>query len=326
MTTQTDSEVSVLLVDDNPDDVSIIRRLLTQYTHTHFKVRATSTLGSCLEQLEDEGTDLLMLDYSLPAEDGISFLRRANSLMSLPPVIIVTGQNDYRLAAEAIRSGASDCIYKHSMTSQTLGQSLQEALAKSHNELALARFDNNIITALVETASRVDPTTGGTRLARRAEALGRGLELSEHEIDVLRYGALLHDIGKLGVRNELICRPGSLTEAELAEVQLHPLIGERICAPLRLSRELRPIIRHHHERWDGTGYVDGLAREDIPFLARVISVVDAFDAMTSDRPYRAAAPYSAAVETLRAGAGSQWDPDIVAVFTKQVCRGLHGPP
>jgi putative two-component system response regulator len=323
MTALRDSELTVLLVDDNPDDVSIIRRLLTQYEPAHYKVRATDSLGNCLDLLEEEGADLLMLDYSLPAEDGISFLRRAQTFMQLPPVIIVTGQNDYRLASEAIRSGASDCIYKHGMTSQSLGRAVQQALAKFDSDLVLSRFDDNVILALVEVASRIDPTTGGLRLAELAETLGRGLGLSEHELGILRLGALLHDIGKLGVRNELICRPGSLTADEYAEVRLHPLIGERICTPLRISRELTPIIRHHHERWDGAGYVDGLAGEEIPFLARVIGVVDSFDAMTVNRPYRSALTNRIAVQRLRAGAGRQWDPNIVAVFTDQVTRGLH---
>src|SRR3990167_8857509 len=113
------SEIRVLLVDDNPDDVSIIRRLLAQYQRANFQVLSASSTGSCLELLEADGADLL-LDYLLPAEDGISFLRRASAIVDLPPVIIVTGLADHRLVAEAIRSGASDCIYKSAMTSQTL--------------------------------------------------------------------------------------------------------------------------------------------------------------------------------------------------------------
>src|SRR5688572_20699309 len=118
---------------------------------------------------------------------------------------------------------------------------------------------------------------------------------------MLRYGAVLHDIGKLGVRSDLISKPGPLTEAEFEEVRQHPLIGERMVTPLKLARELAPMIRHHHERWDGAGYVDGLAGIEIPLLARVISVVDAFDATTMDRPYRDALELDEAVSRLREG-------------------------
>jgi putative two-component system response regulator len=303
--------VRILLIDDNPDDVSIIRRLLSQYQRAHFSVFSASSTGSCIELLEAGGADIILLDYSLPTEDGLSFLRRAASLVDLPPVIIITGLGDHRLAAEAIRSGASDCIYKHAMTSQSLGHSVQQALAKFRHDVEMGRYDGNIIAALVETAAKVDPTAGGTRLADLAESVGNALQLSSYQIELLRYGAVLHDVGKLGVRNELILKPGPLTDDEFDEVRLHPLIGERICSPLRLARELGPIIRHHHERWDGGGYVDGLSGDSIPRLARVISVVDAYDAMTTDRPYRDALSSGEAHRRLVAGAGSQWDPEVV---------------
>ncbi|HLG10215.1 MAG TPA: HD domain-containing phosphohydrolase [Dehalococcoidia bacterium] len=311
-------EVKVLLVDDNPDDVSIMRRLLGQYERTHFEVSSASTTGNCLALLEADGVDLLFLDYAMPGEDGIAFLRRAAGVVDLPPVIIITGSADYRLIAEAIRWGASDCVYKNAMTSHTLGMAAQQALAKSRHEIELSRYDQHIITALVRTSADVDPTTGGPRLAALAETLGRGLELNDHQVQLLGQGALLHDVGKLGVRSELIMKPGPLTEEEYEEVRLHPLIGERLCAPLRLSRELGPIIRHHHERWDGKGYVDGLAGDEIPLLARVISVVDAFDAMTTNRPYRAALSETVALGRLHKGAGTQWDPEVVEVFLEQM--------
>jgi putative two-component system response regulator len=307
-------EIRVLLVDDNPDDVSIIRRLLTQYERIQFVVLSTNSTGNCLTLLEAGEADLLFLDYSLPGEDGLAFLRRAAGVMNLPPVIIITGQGDYRLVAEAIRSGASDCIHKHAMTPQTLGHAAQQALAKFRHEEELSRFDQNIIRALVRTSEEVDPTAGSPRLADLAESLGRGLNLSDYQIDTLRHGALLHDVGKLGVRTEVITKPGPLTDDEYEEVRLHPLIGERMCAPLHLPRELGQIIRHHHERWDGNGYVDGLSKVEIPLLARIVSVVDAFDAMTTSRPYRDAMPLEEALGRLGEGAGSQWDPEVVEVF------------
>src|SRR3972149_5406765 len=315
------SEIRVLLVDDNPDDVSIIRRLLAQYQRANFQVLSASSTGSCLELLEADGADLLLLDYLLPAEDGISFLRRASAIVDLPPVIIVTGLADHRLLAEAIRSGASDCIYKSAMTSQTLGKAVQQALAKFRHDADLSRYDDNIVHALAETAQRVDPTAGGARVAAISVQLGLALDLGDHQVCLLRVGGLLHEIGKLGVRREVICKPGPLTPDEEEEVRAHPLIGERLCAPLRLSREIGPMIRLHHERWDGHGYVDGLAGQDIPFLARIVGVADAFDAMTMERPYRSALPAEEALRQLESGAGSQWDPEVVAVLVQLAKQG-----
>jgi len=195
-----------------------------------------------------------------------------------------------------------------------LAASLAWFSARQRDRVGLVLFDQNIVEALVRTSADVDPTSGGKRLAELAETLGRALNLNDYQVQTLRTGALLHDVGKLGVRKEVICKPGPLTDEEYEEVRLHPLIGERMCAPLHLSRELGQIIRHHHERWDGGGYVDGLTKVEIPLLARVISVVDAFDAMTITRPYRDALSPEEALSRLKAGAGSQWDPEVIEVF------------
>ena len=137
---------------------------------------------------------------------------------------------------------------------------------------------------------------------------------------LLRYGAILHDIGKIGVSEAILGKPGPLTEVEWEKMREHPVVGESICAPLRFSHQVAPIIRHHHERWDGEGYVDSIAGEEIPFLARVISIVDAFDAMSSDRAYRPALSIGETVRRLSEGAGSQWDPQITRAFVDLVLR------
>jgi putative two-component system response regulator len=157
-----------------------------------------------------------------------------------------------------------------------------------------------------------------------AVQLGKALYLDEGQLVLLRHGAILHDIGKIGVKETILHKPGPLTKAEWSEIKEHPAIGEVICAPLRFSHNVGPIIRHHHERWDGRGYPAALAGEQIPFLARVISVIDAFDAMTSDRPYRDALSVEEAATRLDAGAGHQWDPDITGTFLEIVKQGGPG--
>ncbi|HET7028308.1 MAG TPA: HD domain-containing phosphohydrolase, partial [Candidatus Limnocylindrales bacterium] len=152
------------------------------------------------------------------------------------------------------------------------------------------------------------------RLAMVAARLGEGLGLRIEEREAIAYGALLHDVGKIGVPEAILSKPGALSPDEWIVLRRHPEIGERICRPLALSREFAPIVRHHHERWDGTGYPDGLRGEAIPLGARVVGLADAFDAMTHDRPYRAALSVSAALEELRRQSGRQFDPGLVEPF------------
>lgn len=163
------------------------------------------------------------------------------------------------------------------------------------------------------------------RLADHACLLGRALGLMEEDLDILRKGAILHDIGKIAVREEVLQKPGSLSEEEFNEIKLHPEVGERICGPLRCADLVLPIIRHHQERWDGKGYPDGLRGEQIPLMARILSIADAYDAMLSPRPYRPALEPEEAQENLRQGAGAQWDPHLIDVFLAAVRRREHVP-
>ena len=160
------------------------------------------------------------------------------------------------------------------------------------------------------------------RLADLALMVGRRLGLSDPALAVLRQGALLHDIGKLGVDPAIVRKDGPLTGAEYAQMQQHPLIGERIVRPLRLAAAVAPIVRHHHERWDGRGYPDRLQGEEIPLEARIIFACDAFHAMTTDRPYRDALTVDEAFVRLADAAGTQFDPAVV-----EIClRVLKQPP
>ena len=152
------------------------------------------------------------------------------------------------------------------------------------------------------------------RLAFYSVVIGERLQLGGDAMTALRYGALLHDVGKLGVDELIIRKGGPLTPAEYRVMQQHTLIGERIVQPLRMGSSVGPIVRYHHERWDGRGYPDGLAQEGIPLGARIVAVADAFDAMTTTRPYNRVLSVDEAAERLGAGAGIYWDPQVVAVF------------
>jgi len=317
----------ILIVDDSAEDARIIQQLLGRYGAASTELLYADSTMACLERLQEEGADLVLLDYSMPGEDGLTFLRRLAGVVRLPPVVLLTGQGDERLAVQAIRSGAFDYVPKGEMTSERLGRVLEDAVATFQREEELSHLDDQIMIALAAAAEGRDPTTGGhlQRISRCAALLGHELGLDDCEIDVLRYGAMLHDIGKLAVDPRILRKPGPLNGDEWEEMQQHVIVGERICTCLWCSRQVAPIIRHHHERWDGRGYLDGLAGDEIPLLARIVSVVDAFDAMATDRPYRKALRPAAILRELHEGRGTQWDPDITDVFIELVARDALDP-
>lgn len=154
-----------------------------------------------------------------------------------------------------------------------------------------------------------------------ATAVARRLGMTKHELEALRYGALFHDIGKIGVPDSILNKPSPLTPEEWEIMKRHPVIGEQILAPLGFLDGVLPIVRHDHERWDGSGYPDGLAGEDIPLGARIVLVCDAYNAMTSDRPYRDALPRAEAIQRLRQGIGTQFDPGVVEAFRQVLTDG-----
>jgi putative two-component system response regulator len=305
--------VHVLLVEDNVDDAEIIRRMLETCTYAKLKLHHAGSTVEGARRLKGNGVDLLLLDYGLPDEDGLTFLRRLTARHDAPPVIILTGQGSERIAAEAIREGAFDYFPKGAISPDLLGEAIYRAVRRFREEDDLRRYDEQIVFALAATAERRDASNGGhlQRIGFYAVQTGKALGLEDRDLKLLRYGALLHDIGKLMVDQATLRKPGRLNSDEWDEVKQHPIVGERMCASLSLGREIGPIIRHHHERWDGRGYVDGLREEQIPFLARIVSVADAYDAMSTDRPYRLALSPGEVKLRLSEGAGMQWDPTVV---------------
>lgn len=183
------------------------------------------------------------------------------------------------------------------------------------------------IKALARAIEVKDPYTHGhsERVTEYALMIADAMRLDEREKQKLKYAATLHDIGKIGIAGRVLNKPGALTEEEYSHVKTHPLLGDSIIEPVDFLQEPRPIILHHHERYDGKGYPEGLKGEDIPLCARILSVADAFEAMRSDRPYRRALPLGEAVEELRRNAGTQFDPAVVEVFLS-VLEGYGGDP
>jgi putative nucleotidyltransferase with HDIG domain len=172
-----------------------------------------------------------------------------------------------------------------------------------------------MLAAISRALEERDQTHGhGARVAALAEPVAHGLGWGTVRIATLRWGALLHDIGKVSVRGEVLRKPGPLTLEELAEIREHPRAGAELVQPLRSARHTLPYVLHHHEWWNGTGYPAGLRGEEIPIEARVLAIADAFDAMTSPRPYRHALTHERALVEIESCAGTQFDPAIASLF------------
>ena len=309
---------SVLIVDDVEGNVRLLESLLAADGHA---VRTASDGAEALRAVRAEPPDLVLMDVIMPEVDGFAACRaiKQNSSTRLIPIVLVTSLDDTASRLRGIEAGADDFISKPF--------NAPELRARVRSLLRLKRYTDDldsaesVILSLAMTIEARDAATAGhcQRLAAYACALGRSLGLDEGDITALRRGAFLHDVGKVGIPDAVLLKPGRLTHEEYELVKQHTIIGERLCGELRLLRTVRPIVRHHHERLDGSGYPDGLRGEAIPLLAQIMGIVDVFDALRTERPYSVALPFAQAAEELRREAARGWHrADLVATFLGQV--------
>jgi len=311
----------VLVVDDGAANRQLVEAYLAGLD---CDVRLAEDGPSALARLETEPPDLVLLDVQMPGMDGYEVCRRIKSTIrgKLIPVVMITALNQTDDRVRALESGADDFMAKP--------VDRVELVARVRSALRLkAVYDTldgaeNVIFALAAAVEAKDPFTENhtQRVADSARHIGVRLGLSELQVDTLHRGGLIHDIGKIGVPEAILLKAGPLNPEEQALMRRHVVIGENIVRPLRTGINLLPIIRHHHERFDGDGYPDRLAGKDIPHLARIVAVCDAFDALVNDRPYRARRPVEEALTVLADGAGTQWDPEVVDVMLSDA-RATH---
>lgn len=303
----------IMVVDDNREAGAALAALLELSDHT---VEHVTDGRAAFEAIGRRTPDLVILDVQLPDMDGYEIcdeLKHNPATWQIPIIMVtVEGQRAGRL--QGLEAGADDYLQKP-VDMQELDVRIRSLLRLKRRTEQLEQAEA-VIFALARTVEAKDAYTEGhlQRLAHYALAIGESLGLSASELVALRYGALLHDVGKVGVDELIIRKGGPLTPAEYHVMQQHTLIGERIVQPLRMSAAVGPIVRYHHERWDGRGYPDGLLHEAIPLGARIVAVADAFDAMTTTRPYNRVLSAAEAAERLRAGAGAYWDPVVVSAF------------
>lgn len=312
----------VLVVDDDAQ----IRRTLAALVRAHGFEAITAADGQeGLDTFRDVNPDLVLCDVMMPTMDGFEFCRRLKSdpESRLTPVVLITGLGNLEDRVSGIEAGADDFLSKPFEEVELVARVRSLIRVKEYTD-ELERAETVLFTLARAIEARDAYTEGHCeRLSFYGSVLAARLGLPEVEIEAVRKAGIVHDIGKISVPDRILHKAGPLTPEERAVIEEHPVTGERICGDLRSFRLLLPIIRHHHEKLDGTGYPDGLSGAAIPMTARVLQVVDVFDALTTDRPYRSALPVQAALEVLtdetRRG---WWDPDILEVFREVVADGI----
>jgi len=315
----------VLVVDDD----EAYRRLLDGMLRSRgFEVKTASDGWEGLAEFDRWQPDLVLLDVDMPGMSGFELCRAIKQRPDsrLTPVVLVTGLSATEDRIRGIEAGADDFLTKPVDRNELTARVRSLASLKAYtDELEQAEA---VLFALARGIEGKDPYTEGhcERLADYSAILGRRMGLPPEQITALRRAGTVHDLGKVAVPDAILLKRGPLTPEEWAIMREHPVIGERICAPLKSFRLVLPIIRHHHERADGSGYPDGLRGMEIPMTARVLQVVDVYDALTTERAYKPALTAASALDTLAEEVKrGWWDGDILAEFRKLLMESPASP-
>jgi putative two-component system response regulator len=312
---------TILVADDQAANRELLEELLTTQG---FKVITVSDGADALDELRRTQVDVVLLDVMMPHLSGFEVCERIKSDPStyLIPVIVVTALSGREDRIEGIKAGADDFLARPVDRMELLAR-VRSLLKLKYRTDELERAET-VLFSLARSIEGKDPYTHGhcERLAEYSASLGTHLGLPEEQIIALRRAGVVHDIGKIAVPDSILLKPGSLNEEEWKLIREHPVVGERICSPLKSFRLVLPIIRHHHERLDGSGYPDRLRGEDIPITARVLQIVDVYDALTTVRPYKPAFSITDALQTMKQEvARGWWDPNIFEQFEQYVRSG-----
>jgi putative two-component system response regulator len=309
----------ILVVDDEPLTVNLLTRFLQ---HEGYRVVTAADGLQALERVRQEAPDLILLDVTMPRMDGFTAceILKKDDHTALIPITMLTGQDDPDHHRRGIEAGADDFLSKPF--------DLIILRARIRAQLNIKRLTDqlehteSVIFMLAQAVEANDSYTEAHlhRISGYGEQVALAAGLNHEDVRAVRLGGILHDIGKIGIPDSILRKPGKLTEDEMDVMRKHPAIGAQIISQMRFATRVVPIVLGHHERWDGRGYPHSLAGENIPIGARIICIVDAFDAMTTTRPYREAMPIARALDQLREGRGAQFDPDLTDLFIGLVER------
>lgn len=336
MTNEELSLPRILIVDDQDDS----RCVLYDWLSEQYDCSQANSATEALNLLREQEFQLVLSDITMPGMTGLEMIPRLQELAPDTVVVMVSGMQTVESAIEALRLGAFDYLVKpfdlrqveagvkraleHRrllMAKRQHEERLEELVEQRTRELdqtltSLEQAYRSTLRALTAALETRDQETHGhsERVVTYSLRLGREYGLDSPRLKALEFGALLHDIGKIGVPDAILRKPTKLTEEEWVHMRVHPLHGQQILCGIEFLEAASRVVAQHHEKWDGSGYPLGLSGEDIDLCARIFSVADAFDAMTSDRVYRKGKSYAAAAQELDTWAGRQFDPQVVAAF------------
>ena len=308
----------ILIVDDESGARAALEFLLRR---EGFEVRDAADGPTAIQECATFRPDLILLDIMMPGMNGFEVCRhiKATPETRLTPVVLVTGLTTTEDRIIGINAGADDFLSKPI--------DLNELLARTRSLLRLKQYTDElenaeaVLFSLAHSIEARDPYTHGhcERLVEMSARMGERLGVPEEQIKALRRAGVVHDIGKVAVPDSILLKPGPLTADETKVMQKHPVVGERICAPLKTFRLVLPIIRHHHEKHDGTGYPDKLQGEEIPLTARILQLSDVYDALTTDRPYKVAFMPEVALDLMGEEAErGWWDRELFEAFREMI--------
>jgi len=332
---------SVLIVEDEPS----VREILSwRLSEEGYQCEVVSNAHDALQKLESGMRfEIMMSDIRMPGLSGVELLTKVREIEPDMAVVMVTAVSDVNTAIKTLRLGAFDYITKPFnldevciaveralekrdliLKNREYQLHLEEKIEEQTREIRNVYLD--AFKSLVSALEAKDKYTEGhsRRVTVYAVLIARKLDLPNTVIRKIHLAGLMHDIGKIGISEHVLNKPGSLSNEELFYLNQHPEISSRILSPILRDREVLDYVRHHHESWDGTGGPDGLKEKEIPLGARILAVADAFDAITSDRPYRTACTVSFALKEIIENFGTQFDPQILESFKKVVAEHFGG--
>ena len=309
-------KATILIADDMPENIDLIKTVFMEESYEFITAQNGKEAIECVSKY---APDLVLLDVVMPEMNGfeVCSLLKSQKETMLTPIVMVTGMDDHKSRLKGIESGVDDFISKPI--------NIIELKARVASLLRIKRYmeqlehAERLFYSLAMTVESKDRTTKGhcNRVANYGQLLAERIGLDEEDIHAVRRGGILHDIGKLTVDDEIILKPGPLSEEEYKIVKKHSEEGEKICKPMKTLENVLPIIRYHHERYDGSGYPDGLQGGQIPLIAQVIALADSFDALTSSRPYRKAYSKEEAFSILKEEMESgKWDKNLYDEFKR----------
>ncbi|HOP74137.1 MAG TPA: HD domain-containing protein [Bacillota bacterium] len=317
--------IRLLLIEDDQEDVLLIRELLSDIGGQSFLLKYAGELEAGLEMAAAGEVDIVLLDLSLPDSQGLETFIRLYGEIPGVPIVVMSGLNDERIALTAVREGAQDYLVKghvdHNILARTIRYAIERKRVEEELRLSLEKLRRSLektISAMSLAVEIRDPYTAGHQreVTKLVEAIGREMGLEKEQLDGVRLAAEVHDLGKINIPAEILSKPGPLTPIEFNLIQTHPKVGFDILKSIEFPWPIDRIVHQHHERINGSGYPEGLTGSEILLEAKILSVADVVEAMSSHRPYRPALGVEKALNEIVLHRGTLYDADVVDVCIK----------